>query len=105
MGETALPRVPELPIPVPPGRTFPGRVSSGRLLVREPTARKDGPEAWFFQLLQGKKTSWPVNTGLWIPKKTECFVYQWMGNVSVPDLLTLLKLFPPLGMSSLPLSP
>ena len=62
-------------------------------------------ERGFSQLLWGKKTSWPVNAGHRIPKKTDCFVYLWMGNVSVPDLLTLLKLFPPLGTSSLPLFP
>ena len=39
MGEAALPWVPELPIPVPPGPTFPARASSGRPLVREPAAR------------------------------------------------------------------
>lgn len=100
-----MPRVPELPIPAPPGCTFPARAGSGRLHVHEPTARKNGPGAWFFQLRRGKKTSWPVNTGHWIPKKTDCCVYLWMRNVSVPDLLTLLKLFPPLGTSTLPLSP
>lgn len=95
-----------IPLPAPPGRTFPASASSGRSPVRKPTPGRteDGPGAWFIQLLRGRKASWPVNTGHWVPKETECFLYLWMSDVSVPASLTLLGLFPPIGASSLPLS-
>ena len=86
------------PTPTPFGCTFPASASSGRLPVCESTpGRVDGPGAWFFQLLRGRKASCPVNTGHWIPKKTVCFICLWMSGVSVPASLTLLKLFPPIG--------
>lgn len=92
-GEAALPGVREQPIPIPTGRIFPSKASSGRHPENQLPGRI-AQERGFSSCCGGRKTSWLVNTRHWIPKETECFIYLWTGDVYVLALLTLLKLFP-----------